>query len=125
MANTYVWDFPQLDTTPTEGDLTDVVKTIHWRMTATSDTHTVDSDAVDEDGNPVTTYLSVSAYGTAGAGEVDADAFVAFDSITKDWCKAKVLEGLGKTEAELEAMLDEQITNLVTPPTVGKVPAGW
>ena len=115
MANTYVWDFPQLDTTPTEGDLTDVVKTIHWRLSATSDTETNDEGQA----------LSVSSYGTAGAGEVDDDAFVAFDSITKDWCKAKVLEGLGKTEAELEAMLDEQITNLVTPPIVGKVPAGW
>jgi len=46
MANTYTWDFPQLDTAPTE-------------------------------------------------------------------------------EAELQAMLDEQMQNLVTPPIVGKVPSGW
>lgn len=115
MANTYNWDFPQLDTAPTEGALSDVVKTIHWRFTATSDTETNDEGQA----------LSVSAYGTAAAGEANADSFTAFDSLTKDWCKEKVLAGLGKTEAELQAMLDEQMQNLVTPPIVGKVPAGW
>jgi hypothetical protein len=115
MANTYSWDYPQIDTAPTENSLTDVAKTIHWRFTATSDTET------NEEGAP----LSVSAYGTASAGEANADNFVAFDDITKDWCKEKVLAGLDKTEAELQSMLDEQIQNLVTPPIVGKVPAGW
>ena len=115
MSNTYTWDYPQLDTAPTEGGLSDVVKTIHWRMTATSDTETNDEGAP----------LSVSAYGTAAAGEANADSFTAFDSLTKDWCKAKVLASLEKTEAEMQALLDEQMTNLVTPPIVGKVPAGW
>jgi len=115
MANTYNWDFPQLDTAPTEGALSDVVKTIHWRLTATSDTETNDEGQA----------LSVSAYGTAGAGEADADSFTAFDSLTKDWCKNLVLSSLGKTEAELQTMLDEQMQNLVTPPIVGKLPAGW
>ena len=31
MANTYTWNFEQLDTAPTEGSLSDVVKSIHWR----------------------------------------------------------------------------------------------
>lgn len=115
MANTYTWDFPQIDTAPSEGDLSDVAKTIHWRFTAVSDTETND------EGQP----LSVSAYGTAGVGEANADSFTAFDSLTKDWCKEKVLASLDKTEAELQAMLDEQIENLVNPPIVGKTPAGW
>ena len=115
MANTYTWDFPTLDTAPSEDGLSDVIKTIHWRITAVSDTETND------EGN----YLSSSAYGTAGAGEVNPDNFVAFDSVTKDWCKAKVLESLDKTEAELQANLDTQIDNLANPPMVQKVPAGW
>jgi hypothetical protein len=115
MANTYTWDYPQLDTAPSEGGLSDVVKQIHWRLNAVSDVHTNDEGAP----------LSVSAYGTAAAGEADADNFTAFDSITKDWCKEKVLAGLDKTEAELQAMLDEQIENLANPPIVGKVPSGW
>ena len=99
MANTYTWTYPQLDTAPTEGDLSDVIKTIHWRISAVSDSEQ------DAEGN----YLSASIYGTASAGEADADNFVASDSVTQDWCKAKVLESLGQTEAELQANLDTKI----------------
>jgi len=115
MANTYTWTFPQLDTAPTEGSLTDVVKTIHWRFTATSDTET------NAEGAP----LSVSLYGTTGAGDADPDDFTAFNDLTQDWCKALVLAGLEKTEAELQTMLDDQIAALVNPPIVGKVPTSW
>ena len=115
MTNTYTWDFPQIDTAPTEGDLIDVAKIIHWRFVAVSDSET------NEEGQA----LSVSAYGTASAGEVYADTFVAFDSLTKDWCKEKVLAGLEKTEAELQEMLDAQIEAIANPPVVGKLPASW
>ena len=115
MANTYTWSYPQLDTAPTEGDLSDVIKTIHWRITAVSDS---EQDADDN-------YLSASMYGTTGV-EVDPDAdFVAFDSVTQDWCKAKVLAGLAKTEEELQTSLDAQIPEMVTPSIVGKVPSSW
>ena len=115
MANTYTWAFPQLDTAPAEDGLTNVVKTIHWRMTAVSDTET------NADGVP----LSVSAYGTVGAGEANPDSFIDFDSITRDWCKEKVLASLGQTEAELQATLDTQIDNLVNPPVVPMLPVSW
>ena len=115
MANTYTWSYPQLDTAPTEGDLSDVIKTIHWRFTAVSDSEQ------DADNN----YLSVSMYGTTGV-EVDDDAdFIAFDSVTKDWCKAKVLAGLAKTEEEVQTLLDAQIAEMATPSIVGKVPSSW
>ncbi len=115
MANTYTWDFPQLDTAPTEGDLSDVIKTIHWRITAVSDSEQ------DADNN----YLSATMYGTTGV-EVDDDAdFIAFDSVTKDWCKEKVLASLDKTEAEMQANLDTQIETLANPPIVGKTPSSW
>ena len=115
MTNTYTWDFPQIDTAPAEGDLTDVAKTIHWRFVAVSDSET------NEEGQA----LSVSAYGTASTGETNADTFVAFDDLTKDWCKEKVLAGLEKTEAELQEMLDAQIELIANPPVVGKLPANW
>jgi hypothetical protein len=64
-------------------------------------------------------------YGTTGV-EVDDDAdFIAFDSVTKDWCKEKVLASLDKTEAEMQANLDTQIETLANPPIVGKTPSGW
>lgn len=31
---TYKWEFPALDCAPLEGGLADVIKTIHWRVTA-------------------------------------------------------------------------------------------
>ena len=114
MANTYTWDFPTLDTAPSEDGLSDVIKTIHWRITAVSDS---EQDADDN-------YLSASSYGTASP-ELDPDNFVAFNSVTRDWCKEKVLASLGQTEADLQANLDTQIDNLANPPIVQKVPAGW
>ena len=114
MANTYTWDFPTLDTAPSEDGLSDVIKTIHWRITAVSDSEQ------DAESN----YLSASSYGTASP-ELDPDNFVAFNSVTRDWCKEKVLASLGQTEADLQANLDTQIDNLANPPIVQKVPAGW
>ena len=114
MANTYTWDFPTLDTAPSEDGLSDVIKTIHWRITAVSDSET------DADGNAI----SASAYGTTSP-ELDPDNFVAFNSITKDWCKEKVLASMGHTEAELQANLDTKISEMANPPIVGKLPAGW
>ena len=57
---------------------------------------------------------------------VDPDAdFVAFDSVTQDWCKAKVLADMTKTEEEVQAQLDAQIAEMATPSIVGKVPSSW
>ena len=118
MANTYTWDFTTLDVhNSAQNGHDDVIQTVHWRMTAVSDTHTnAEGDA-----------LSVSAYGSAGLSTPDADdaSFIAFDSVTKDNCKAWVLAGLGKTEAEMQTMLDEQITALASPPVGQRTPSGW
>tara|TARA_R100001460_G_scaffold8247_3_gene20551 strand:+ start:568 stop:912 length:345 start_codon:yes stop_codon:yes gene_type:complete len=114
MANTYAWDFPLLDAAPTEGSLADIVKVIHYRFIATS-------DQKKPDGDPYT----VHAHGTVSLGSASSDGFIAFDSITKDQCKAWTLAGLDKTEAEMKTLTDEQMTNLITPPVVGKLPSGW
>ena len=111
MANTYTWNFEQLDTAPTEGSLSDVVKSIHWRITGVSDASSPNN--------------STSIYGQATIGAADADKFTAFNSLTKDWCKTQVLASLDKTEEELKANLDTQLTELDTPTSVGKLPSSW
>ena len=111
MANTYTWEFVQLDTAPTEGSLSDVVKSIHWRITGVSDTRTPNN--------------STSMYGQATIGAANADSFTAFNSLTKNWCKAQVLTSLDKTEGELKADIDAQLTELDTPTSVGKLPSSW
>ena len=111
MANTYTWNFEQLDTAPSEGSLSDVVKSIHWRITGVSDASSPNN--------------STSIYGQANIGAADADSFTAFNSLTKDWCKTQVLASLDKTEEELKANLDTQLTELDTPTSVGKLPSSW
>ncbi len=61
---------------------------------------------------------------TATAVEDGAD-FVAYNSITKDWCKAKVLADLGQTEAEVKADLDAAIAEQKAPTILSGTPAGW
>jgi len=117
MANTYTWAFNFDVCNHEQNGHADCIQTIHWRVTATSDS------VVNDKGNP----LSVSAYGTAGlttpeAGDAD---YVAFDDITSDWAKTKTLESLDKTEAEIQTLLDEQITAIASPPTRQAVPSGW
>jgi hypothetical protein len=118
MANTYTWDFPTLDVHNTaQNGHDDVIQTIHWRVTAVSDS---DKDADDN-------YLTASMYGTAGVDIPEADDadFVAFNSVTKDWCKTKTLASLDKTEAEVQEMLDAQITEAASPAMGSRLPSGW
>ena len=49
----------------------------------------------------------------------------AFNSLTEDWCKAQVLANIDRTEAELKADIDTQLTELDTPTSVGKLPSSW
>ena len=117
MANTYNWAFNFDVCNHEQNGHADCIQTIHWRVTATSDSVT------NAEGQP----LSVSAYGTAGLTTPKADDpnYVEFDDITPDWAKAKTLDSLGKTETEMQAILDERLAALASPPTRQAVPAGW
>jgi hypothetical protein len=118
MANTYTWDFPTLDVHNTaQNGHDDVIQTIHWRVTAVSDSEQ------DANGN----YLTATMYGTAGLATPEADDpdFVTFNSVTKDWCKTKTLEHLAQTEEEVQASLDAQITEMASPAMGNRLPSGW
>ena len=111
MANTYTWEFVQLDTAPTEGSLSDVVKSIHWRINGVSDAKNPNS--------------ATSIYGQANIGNADPDSYIAFNSLTEAWCKTQVLANIDQTEAELKTDIDTQLTELDTPTSVGKLPSSW
>ncbi len=115
MANTYTWSYPQLDTAPTKGDLSNVIKTIHWRITAVRDS---DQDADDN-------YLSATMYGTTSVEVDNGVDFTPFNDITQDWCKAKVLADIAQTEEEVQESLDAPSAEMASPSTVGKVPSSW
>ena len=72
---TYNWTYDLKVSTAKIEDKDDVIKEIHWRLTAVSD-----------DDPPI----SPSAYGSVGLGDPDA-SFVEFNDVTQDQCKAWVL----------------------------------
>lgn len=102
MSISYTWSFPQLDVAKSEDGLTDVVKTIHWRLTA------ADGD------------ISTAAYGTVGLDAADPTKFKPFATITEDWCISAVSEKLDVTE--IKDTLANQIELLKNPPIVPMVP---
>ena len=115
MATTMTFEYPQLDRVAKDGDKVDVVQTIHWRVNCVSDS---DKDA---DGN----FLTATQYGTVATPMEEGADVVAYNSITKDWCKAKVLASLDKTEEELKAVLDADIAEQKTPTALTGTPSGW
>jgi len=135
MANSYTWTFPTLERVATENGNSDVIKTINWVLEAVSD-----SDK-DSEGN----WLRAKRYGSVLVFYESGESFTPYNSITKDWCKNKVLSKLSartaedqevvdgltqeernkKHEDELKAQLDAIITNQKTPTTLTGTPSGW
>ena len=115
MANSYTRTFPVLERVATEGGKSDVIKVIYWSIEAVSDS---DKDNL---GN----WLTSKVYGTIGVTQEKGESFTAYDSITKDWCKARVLAHLGYTEDELKTRLDKNIEKRKTPRILTGTPSGW
>ena len=106
MAVTKTWDIAAMDSAPTEGSLSDVVKTIHWNCRGTE---TVGS------GESAVTYNSYS-YGCIGLADADASSFTDFASITKANAIAWVQAALGTDEVtNIENGLEAKITEQKTP----------
>ena len=102
MAVTKTWDIVAMDSAPTEGSLSDVVKTVHWNCTGTE---TVGSD----------TYTSYS-YGCVVLEAADSSSFTAFASITKANAVAWAQAVLGADEVtSIETGLENKITEQKTP----------
>jgi ApbE superfamily uncharacterized protein (UPF0280 family) len=113
MATTFTWTFDPLETA-TEGDLTDVVKTVHWRITGVTD-----------DDEPV----SGTVYGSISTGDADSDSFTAFADLTeadvKGWVLANLAEGeetASEAETRYQTQVQIQIDGQKTPAVESKSP---
>ena len=115
MANSYTWIFPTLERVATEGGNSDVIKVIHWSIEAVSDS---DKDSLGG-------WLSSKVYGTVGVTKEQGESFTDYNSITKDWCKARILTHLGYTEDELKTRLDKNIEKRKPPTILTGTPSGW
>ena len=96
MAITYEWSFPNFET-----DSENVVKTIHWRYTAT--------ETVGEDTHTASMYGSC-----AGSDGMN------FDAMTKESATACVLEMSDTTEEDMQSNLSAQIESQKAPELTSK-----
>ena len=105
MAISYEWDVNTVDVYPTDGDYTDVIYNVHWRLNAT-DTQ------VDAEGNPYT----ASSYGTQVLDTSDLSGFIDFDSVTSAEVQGWVESAMGEEEVQsLKDSLDANIAGQITP----------
>ena len=107
MSNTHSWVISQLECYPEHEGHTDVVFTVHWRRQATDGTHMAD------------------VYGSQ-AVTLDADAsFTPFANLTKEQVEGWLESAMGAEHvASLDAALDKQIADQVTPPVI-RPPLPW
>lgn len=95
---TYTWTIAQLDCAAKEGDLTQVVKTVHWHLHATDGTNTVEM------------------CNTLALQSPDPDAFTAYEALTEadviSWLEAEL------PMDQLRLNIAEQLERLTNPPIV-------
>lgn len=108
MTITYQWVISQMDTKPQEGNLIDVVVTIHWRRNAVS----LDGDK---------TYYA-DTYGSMACVTPSETDFTAYPDLTFEqvcgWLDA------GNDVPAIDANLDAQIENQINPPII-VLPNPW
>jgi hypothetical protein len=104
MKNTFSWVISQLDTKPQEGELQDVVTTVHYRRVATDGTFYVDS------------------YGAMGCPSPSETDFTAYDDLTQADVEAWLEASLDVEE--MDAELITKLDNLQNPPII-VLPLPW
>ena len=101
----YTWDCRTVDTYPTQGELTDVVYNVHWRLTGAEGEH------------------AATVIGTQNltVETIQPEGFIPFESLTHEQVIAWVEEAMGEDRvAELKASVDSQVAALITPTSVTK-----
>ena len=105
MAISYEWNVNTVDVYPTDGDYTDVIYNVHWRLNAT-DTE------VDAEGNSYT----ASVYGTQVLDTSDLSGFIDFDSVTAAQVQGWVESAMGAEKVQsLKDSLDANIAGQINP----------
>ena len=101
--NTYTWQFPALEVTKQQGDYTDVVYTIHWRL-----------NGVDQ-----TTSHSIELYGMQSVAPYspDSGSFIACNQLTKETVAGWVIGAMGERYGQLTSSIDTSIYAMINPTT--------
>ena len=110
MAISYEWDVNTVDVYPSEGDYTDVIYNVHWRLNA------IDTE-VDTESSPYT----ASVYGTQVLDTSDLSGFIDFESVTSSQVQGWVESAMGAEEVQsLKDGLDANIAGQITPTSISK-----
>ncbi len=105
---TYNWNCKTVDCYPEQNNETDVVYNVHWIVTGTS-------DEVDPQGNP----YSTTSIGTQTLDTSQITNFIPFEDLTNDEVTTWTKGAMGEEQvANIEASIDKQIQNLITPTSV-------
>lgn len=108
--NTYTWQFPTLEVTKQQGDYTDIVYTIHWRL-----------NGVDQ-----TSSHSIELYGMQSVSPYNPDSgsFIPYNQLTKETITNWVIGSMGTRYGELTSSIDSRIQELIDPATQ-QLPPPW
>jgi hypothetical protein len=105
MSNTYTWSFPTLTAYPQAEGQTNVVYTVHWILTGTDGTYTG------------------SVYGTVGLTYVAGSPYTPYADLTEAQVQGWTTAALGAEQVSaLEANIDAQIQQQITPTSVNLTP---
>ena len=106
MTLTYNWLFPTLTAYPTQGEHTNVVFTVHWRL-----------QGIDEEGR------IAEVYGATPCTYVEGTPFTPFEELTKEIVTGWVEGTLGEeTIAAYKNSIMNQIQEQITPSQVNLSP---
>lgn len=113
MAVKYTWEFYNFDVAPTVDNLSNVVKTVHWRL-----------NAVDKDDNNYTS----SVYGTVSLSDPDSSTFKEFSKLTKttvqNWVESELNKNDENAVGKMKEKLADQIEDQKQPKIISKT-APW
>lgn len=105
MPTAYTWQFVALDVFPSYQGLTNVVESIHWRLT----------------GDDGAGHLA-GAYGEEPAGPPDPDNFTPYAELTASQVQGWVETQMGSRLDEVKADIDRQIAQQISPTVVAMLP---
>jgi len=105
---TFNWDCRTVDVYPTDGEYTDVVYNVHWRVTGTS-------DQLDPQGNP----YSATNIGTQVVPTDSITTFIPFEDLTNEEAVQWTQDAMGAEQvASIEESIESQIQNLINPTSI-------
>ena len=112
MAISYTWNVSTCDKYPSKSGKSNVVHTVHWRLTGTDDSNN------DADGNP----QAATVYGSQALDTSDLSSFINWSSLQASDVQGWVESALGADDVSaLKANIDASIAEKVTPTSVIKI----